>query len=53
MSDSDNPANVYETTKASVGYVPRKAATRELYEELGFRCGLEVHQQLKTDKKLF
>ena len=53
MSDSDNPANVYETTKASVGYVPREAANRELYEELGFRCGLEVHQQLKTDKKLF
>jgi len=53
MSDSDNHANVYETTKASVGYVPRKAATRSLYEALGFRCGLEVHQQLKTEKKLF
>ncbi|MCK5246251.1 Glu-tRNA(Gln) amidotransferase GatDE subunit E, partial [Candidatus Bipolaricaulota bacterium] len=53
MSDFDNPANVYETTRTSVGYVPRKTATRALYETLGFRCGLEVHQQLKTDKKLF
>ncbi|MFC2107911.1 Glu-tRNA(Gln) amidotransferase subunit GatE [Candidatus Bipolaricaulota bacterium] len=53
MSDSDNPANVHEATKASVGYVPRKAATQSLYEDMGFRCGLEVHQQLKTDQKLF
>ena len=53
MSDSDNPANVYEATKAGVGYVPRKMATLSLYEQMGFRCGLEVHQQLKTDQKLF
>ena len=53
MSDSDNPANTYEASRASVNYVSRKAATRSLYEEMGFRCGLEVHQQLKTDQKLF
>ena len=53
MSDSDNPGNVYETTRAHIGYVPRKMATQSLYEEMGFRCGLEVHQQLKTEKKLF
>lgn len=53
MSDSDNPVNVYESTKAIIGYVPRKTATRSQYEALGFRCGLEVHQQLKTGKKLF
>ena len=53
MSDSDNPANAYEATQAGVGYVPRKAATGSLYEEMGFRCGLEVHQQLKTAQKLF
>jgi glutamyl-tRNA(Gln) amidotransferase subunit E len=23
------------------------------YLELGFKCGLEIHQQLKTAKKLF
>ncbi len=23
------------------------------YEELGFKCGIEIHQQLKTDEKLF
>jgi len=36
-----------------LGYVPRSAATRETYRALGFRCGLEVHQQLRTAKKLF
>jgi len=53
MSDSDNSANVYEAAKAGVGYVPRKTAARAVYEEMGFRCGLEVHQQLKTKQKLF
>jgi len=53
MNDSDNLANVYEATEVQVGYVPRRAATRPLYEEMGFRCGLEVHQQLQTAQKLF
>ena len=53
MSDSDNPANAHAAIQAGVGYVPRKTATRSLYEEMGFRCGLEVHQQLKTAQKLF
>ncbi len=34
-------------------YVPRRDATRETYRTLGFRCGLEIHQQLRTSKKLF
>jgi len=50
MSD---PVNVYESSKACVGYLPRSEAAPSLYEQLGFRCGLEVHQQLKTDQKLF
>lgn len=53
MSDSDNANNVYDSTQESIGYVPRTAATQDLYEKMGFRCGLEVHQQLKTEKKLF
>lgn len=44
---------IYERSRAAVGYVPRSEATVETYEALGFKCGLEVHQQLKTDKKLF
>ena len=43
----------YEATKKKVGYVPRKEATQETYNKLGFMSGLEVHQQLKTKKKLF
>ncbi|MDD5265373.1 MAG: Glu-tRNA(Gln) amidotransferase subunit GatE [Candidatus Bipolaricaulis sp.] len=42
-SDSHNP----------LGYVPRRDATPDTYRALGFRCGLEVHQQLRTKKKLF
>jgi len=36
-----------------LAYVPRREATAETYRALGFRCGLEVHQQLRTAKKLF
>jgi len=36
-----------------LGYVRRAEATQETYRTLGFRCGLEVHQQLRTAKKLF
>ncbi len=42
-SDSLNPLR----------YVSRRDATPETYRNLGFRCGLEVHQQLRTAKKLF
>ncbi len=37
----------------SLGYVSRREATPETYRALGFRCGLEIHQQLRTAKKLF
>jgi glutamyl-tRNA(Gln) amidotransferase subunit E len=49
----NDPAKNYEQTKKMVGYISRKEAKKELYRELGFRCGLEIHQQLKTAKKLF
>jgi len=47
------PADNYETTKALVGYVPRSQADPALYRRLGFMCGLEIHQQVLTRKKLF
>jgi glutamyl-tRNA(Gln) amidotransferase subunit E len=43
----------HEATKEKVGYVPRKEATQATYDRIGFMSGLEVHQQLKTKKKLF
>ncbi len=43
----------YEKTRAQLGYVTRVDATQKTYTELGFKCGLEVHQQLDTKKKLF
>ena len=48
-----NPSDNYERTKQEVGYLPRQDATAETYAALGFKCGLEVHQQLLTKQKLF
>ncbi len=48
-----NPETNYQNTKKQVGYVSKKEATRATYEGLGFKCGLEIHQQLLTKKKLF
>ena len=53
MDHGDNPTGNYERTRALVGYVPRKQATVQTYKALGFKSGLEVHQQLKTQRKLF
>lgn len=40
-------------TRRRVGYVPRREADAGVYAALGFKCGLEIHQQLLTAKKLF
>lgn len=48
-----DPVKNYEQTKAETGYVSRKEATLNDYKRIGFRSGLEVHQQLKTKSKLF
>jgi glutamyl-tRNA(Gln) amidotransferase subunit E len=48
-----DPENNFNQTKKRVGYTPRKETPPEVYHQLGFMSGLEVHQQLKTEKKLF
>lgn len=48
----DSKAN-YNSSRKKVGYVERKKATQKTYDSLGFMSGLEVHQQLLTDEKLF
>ncbi len=53
MTKQFDPERNYEETRAHVGYVPRKQANTKTYNHLGFKCGLEIHQQLKTKKKLF
>ena len=45
--------NNFLDTQKRIGYSPRKETSSEVYEALGLICGLEVHQQLKTEKKLF
>lgn len=48
-----DPVTNYEETKKQIGYIPRKQATQVDYDRIGFMSGLEVHQQLLTEKKLF
>lgn len=48
-----DPKNNYERTREEIGYVARKDATLNDYKRIGFKSGLEVHQQLKTRSKLF
>jgi len=47
-----NPKKNYEKTRSEIGYVTRKKATPDDYKRIGFKSGLEVHQQLKTKKKV-
>ncbi len=53
MREEFDPIRNNERTRQLVGYAPRKRATPETYAGLGFKCGLEIHQQLKTKEKLF
>ncbi len=48
-----DPVQNYKQTKKEIGYVPRKQATQKDYDRIGFMSGLEVHQQLLTERKLF
>lgn len=48
-----DPGKNYEKTKKEIGYVCFKEATEDDYKRIGFKSGLEVHQQLKTKEKLF
>jgi len=53
MKQKFNPQQNYEVTKNEAGYVPLNKATAKDYKKIGFKSGLEVHQQLNTEKKLF
>jgi glutamyl-tRNA(Gln) amidotransferase subunit E len=53
MTEQFDPEQNYEQSRKRVGYVPRDEAGTKTYGDLGFKCGLEIHQQLKTEKKLF
>lgn len=53
MKTKFNPKKNTEDSKKAIGYVPRKKAKQKDYDRIGFMSGLEVHQQLKTERKLF
>lgn len=48
-----DPSNNFKKTRKIIGYLPRKKASPDLYQKLGFKSGLEIHQQITTKKKLF
>ncbi len=48
-----DPKKNYEQTREEIGYVSRNKASLNDYKRIGFKSGLEVHQQLKTESKLF
>lgn len=48
-----DPKENYLQSGESIGYVERKKATQQDYDRIGFKSGLEVHQQLLTKEKLF
>ena len=52
VKDFDAQKN-FQKSISDIGYVPLKKATNETFKRIGFKSGLEVHQQLKTEKKLF
>ena len=53
MKKAFDPIRNYQETIKKAGYVPRKEASQEDYDRIGFMSGLEVHQQLLTKRKLF
>ncbi len=48
-----NPKKHYGSTRRQIGYVSLHQASEEDYRRIGFKSGLEVHQQLMTTSKLF
>jgi glutamyl-tRNA(Gln) amidotransferase subunit E len=52
-SNAFDPQKNYTQTMKEIGYVTRKKAKPADYKRIGFKSGLEVHQQIKTKEKLF
>ena len=48
-----SPKRNYESSRKLIAYVSLHEATEEGYRRIGFKSGLEVHQQLATESKLF
>ncbi len=53
MKKKFDPKKNYQETLKATGYLSRQKASQKDYDHMGFMSGLEVHQQLFTEKKLF
>ncbi|MCF7920025.1 MAG: Glu-tRNA(Gln) amidotransferase subunit GatE [Candidatus Cloacimonetes bacterium] len=53
MQKEINADQNYQKTLIETGWVCFEEATAETYKHLGFKSGLEIHQQLQTREKLF
>lgn len=53
MKKTFDPASNYLETQKDIGFVELRQATDKDWKRIGFKSGLEVHQQLNTKEKLF
>jgi len=53
MKKTPDPKDNYKRTCKAIGFVPFKKASSIDWKRIGFKSGLEVHQQLNTKQKLF
>ncbi|MBL7086330.1 MAG: Glu-tRNA(Gln) amidotransferase subunit GatE [Candidatus Cloacimonetes bacterium] len=53
MNKEFDPQSNYEESKKAIGYVNFEKAIQKDYDRIGFKAGLEIHQQLKSKRKLF
>ncbi len=53
MPDPFEPSKKYSESRKRVGYTKRRETSAQVYADLGFKSGLEIHQQLLTAEKLF
>jgi glutamyl-tRNA(Gln) amidotransferase subunit E len=53
MVNEFNAIKNFQQTQREVDYKPLSLASKTDYEQMGFRSGLEIHQQLRTREKLF
>ena len=53
MTKTLSPEANYKKTRKSVGFISLPKASLKDWKRIGFKSGLEIHQQLNTSLKLF
>ncbi len=53
MKKPQDPKANYDKSRKAIGFIPLKEASIKDWKRIGFKSGLEIHQQLNTKQKLF